>query len=627
MPLSKTFETLFRINAKWIGGPGVAKAQAALQKTAASAQRVNVRLKGMATSVFAGAAAYGVLSRAVGGAINILQRSVTAAGDVQEAHDNLSLSMERNAKHYSGLAGKSIPEVNRIIAENVQMLIQQSEQMEKTGHDAETLQAGWDKMIGARALTPKQISEQRKGFSDILSYMYGANATQEESVELGAMWSDLILQGNQALAKRLDLSQGQLLRLRKINMAVRKGEITAEEGIKRRQAFMVEAAETMAGETERVFEKPSGKVAQMWTQVENIFVNLGKPFIDRAPEMATAFSSIATSIQPVAQELAKIVDVHLKGLSDWLAANKTELPERLATIVSWLQRIQSIWDKINEIKNTPFTKLMDLWSKGWGEPTRMAQLPGAPTQAPIAGGAGTGGEAARRNAEAQAKAAAAAGFAYGEGYPSALPPKINVPPTTSARAIPTTKYSKGGRFGPDEMTDPWTEKGYTSSGPNLSPGVVAVNTSRYPLGTVFQDENTGKVYVAADRHGNVNKNVVDVFRTAGTYGSGYKENLKVIGKMGKVPGTREGLQEALSKYGTPPSASLRDTTSGLGRAGGGGGPTNNISMSSPITVNGVSGGREHQVARQVQTAIRDPIRQLLDQIKAARNYESRLGYV
>ena len=124
MAISKTFETLFRINAKWIGGPGTAKAQAALSKTAAVAQRANTRIKGMTGAVFRGVASYDLLRRAAGAAINVIQRSVGAASEAQEAHDNLSLSMERNTKFYSGLAGKTIPEVNRIIAENVEMLDQ-----------------------------------------------------------------------------------------------------------------------------------------------------------------------------------------------------------------------------------------------------------------------------------------------------------------------------------------------------------------------------------------------------------------------------------------------------------------------------------------------------------------------
>jgi hypothetical protein len=54
-----------------------------------------------------------------------------------------------------------------------------------------------------------------------------------------------------------------------------------------------------------------------------------------------------------------------------------------------------------------------------------------------------------------------------------------------------------------------------------------------------------------------------------------------------------------------------------------------VSVSAPIsiTINGVPAGQEGAVGREVQRAMQDPIRQLLDQIKAARAYESRSGYV
>jgi hypothetical protein len=92
--------------------------------------------------------------------------------------------------------------------------------------------------------------------------------------------------------------------------------------------------------------------------------------------------------------------------------------------------------------------------------------------------------------------------------------------------------------------------------------------------------------------------------------------------FGHMPGTKAWSEQFNRK------ASLKDLTSALSpRPGGGGGATNNISMSSPITVNGVAPGREYAVGRQVRSAMQGPMREFLDRIKAARSYESRLGYV
>jgi hypothetical protein len=46
-----------------------------------------------------------------------------------------------------------------------------------------------------------------------------------------------------------------------------------------------------------------------------------------------------------------------------------------------------------------------------------------------------------------------------------------------------------------------------------------------------------------------------------------------------------------------------------------------------IDVNGVPAGQEGTVEREVKRAMQDPIKQLLEQVKAARAYELRLGYV
>jgi 3D (Asp-Asp-Asp) domain-containing protein len=117
-------------------------------------------------------------------------------------------------------------------------------------------------------------------------------------------------------------------------------------------------------------------------------------------------------------------------------------------------------------------------------------------------------------------------------------------------AVPVTSFSQGGAVGgPDEMQDSWTNRGYSASGKNLTKGIVAVNPSKYPLGTVFRDEGTGEVFLAGDKHGNDDPNVVDIYMPPGEY-KPIKENrnLKVIGNIGKVPDTPEGVQAVLANF-------------------------------------------------------------------------------
>lgn len=105
---------------------------------------------------------------------------------------------------------------------------------------------------------------------------------------------------------------------------------------------------------------------------------------------------------------------------------------------------------------------------------------------------------------------------------------------------PSTNYSLGkDAGGPDEMQDYWTNRGYSSTGKNLAPGVVAVNPKTYKHGTVFQDANSGEVFIAADSHGNRDPNVIDVFQPPGEYQRSNKpRNMRVIGfeeNVGKNP--------------------------------------------------------------------------------------------
>lgn len=141
--------------------------------------------------------------------------------------------------------------------------------------------------------------------------------------------------------------------------------------------------------------------------------------------------------------------------------------------------------------------------------------------------------------------------------PSRTPNPIEqpgAPVKTSAKpkATPVTFYSQGKDVGgPDELQDKWTNRGYTSTGPNLVEGVAAVNDSVYPLGTVFQDADTGEIFIAADRHGNRDKGVVDLYRSPENYTkSKQTRNLRVIAQIPRkeIPKTKEGMAQAISRF-------------------------------------------------------------------------------
>jgi 3D (Asp-Asp-Asp) domain-containing protein len=131
--------------------------------------------------------------------------------------------------------------------------------------------------------------------------------------------------------------------------------------------------------------------------------------------------------------------------------------------------------------------------------------------------------------------------------------------TAMPSATPVTQYSiprrvLGGRQG-DELYDPGTARGVGSLENELTPGVVAVNPSVYPIGTIFRDGDTNEVFLAGDKHGNENPNVVDIYTTPSQYqGVSGTRNIVPIGQIpsSKIPKTAKGVSDLLSNYGKVP---------------------------------------------------------------------------
>lgn len=117
--------------------------------------------------------------------------------------------------------------------------------------------------------------------------------------------------------------------------------------------------------------------------------------------------------------------------------------------------------------------------------------------------------------------------------------------------VPMTYYSQGANAGgPDESQDTYTNRGYSSLGPNLTEGVVAVG-SRAQLGTIYLDPSTQEVFIASDRHGNKDKNVIDAYRAPENYVMRRDaKDLVIVDKIpiNKVPKTVEGIKRMRSDY-------------------------------------------------------------------------------
>lgn len=156
---------------------------------------------------------------------------------------------------------------------------------------------------------------------------------------------------------------------------------------------------------------------------------------------------------------------------------------------------------------------------------------------------------------------------------------------TSQFTAPTTYYGFGKDVnGPDEIQDKWTNQGYTSTGKNLTEGVAAVNTQKYPLGTIFRDSDSGEVLIAADSHGNKDPNVIDVYRSPSNYVK-KKENksYEVIGQIPReqIPKTPSGIASLIEQYSGNQSSNLQGQASSIDNAISMGGDLSQQAMGSP----------------------------------------------
>jgi len=132
----------------------------------------------------------------------------------------------------------------------------------------------------------------------------------------------------------------------------------------------------------------------------------------------------------------------------------------------------------------------------------------------------------------------------------------------SPAPTPFTSYSIPAAVGgADESYDPYTAQGLGVNNIQLTSGVVAVNPSVNPLGTVFLNKDTGEAYIAADRHGNRNPNVVDIYKDPSDYrAESGQANLIPIDQipLNQIPKSPAELKRFLSNYGKVPKSSAED---------------------------------------------------------------------
>jgi hypothetical protein len=321
-----------------------------------------------------------------------------------------------------------------------------------------------------------------------------------------------------------------------------------------------------------------------------------------------------------------------EGIGDWVNKN---LIDPIVEAFKGLPKL--IGDALGGLG----ASLIGGFQQGWNQFTGWAK--GIPVLGNLFGGkGGTAGEAA--GWAAPTGAAGAASSAVGSSG------ALNIDATSAAIGAATPVIRAMG-FGP-AAGDTGHAANYSAygSGPADSSGKhlltendIAVSKeflSKFPMGSFVDIIKNGKVLYAhqkvADtswfnnpirptggfeqRHVDEIPGGAQLVRSAAFGGLFSSPALTTIAE--RVP------EMAIPIEGTSRSRGLLGMAAGMigggGMSGGGGGI--HLSMSAPITINGVPASEGGAIAREVEKALQDPIRSLLDKLKKAKLHEQRLSY-
>ena len=356
-------------------------------------------------------------------------------------------------------------------------------------------------------------------------------------------------------------------------------------------------------------------------------------------------------MKPAADQIARITAEGLAGISAWFKEHGAALAAWISDIA---ERLKKVYDLLMLINKIPVLFDLPAAIKRWMTPTRLNKLPGSPgpEQENPALQQGKAGERYRAALKEQENRTVP-----GAGWGTPMNPKIiraAAEEAAASAAMPSgpgltpTHYANVRHMNPGAQYPGASSRMFGGVSRTLGSGhkIASFPTPVHGAASNMQLLATSKHYLG--------KTIAQAMTTwsGGSRsmpgGGKWDPNMKITREMtqdpsfmipfmkavaageapGKYPMSEGQWSTAFDWYrkGGPKGASLKDMVPPMTQRTSGQTPTN-ITMNSPITVNGVAPGKEAMVAQQVSKAIRDPTRELLDRIKSARSYESRLGYV
>ena len=638
--VTKTFQTLFNISAKYTGKPAFASANRDIDKTQRNITGLSAgyaRFAGTITKTIGALGGLAAAYRVAANAAEFWRMGFAAAAEARDIQERLGVLAKQNAERWAMSSEEIVASVNKT-----------SDAIAAFGFDTEDAQTGVMKLL--KSMTPKGVAGFGEAFANLVAKLKGATPGAEGFAEVAEMVNQAVLRGRSPLFAQLGWTDKQIKAYKKL------------EPEQRYQLLFLAIQNKLGREARRVFdETTSGKIAKAAKAYEDLGQALTEDSVARQGKMADVQARIYRILTPIAKKLGEIIG-HIGGTAldnfekrtlpafeEWLIANNPRLAtaeSAMKEIAGWMKSIQETFDKFYLPGLNFLTKLAEFYHSGaWkvlqaitgskAEPAKLPQLPGAPPQEPIPGGAGTGGEAQRRREQGALRQFERQGYApYGLSPTSYASPVGGALPTLrSERQRIAEELRNNPRLEQLLMASTQAEVGnqparvqqaYMESVMNRAAATgksldeILRDPKYYPAMTKNKLARTFKGTTAERMRSQIaavlsGSNIAN-FATGNESGSVRSGGAPIL--YNPMTGERFVGENWTKKWIEKMKAS-KGTTSA----------TNNFNMSSPVTINGVPTGKEYAVGRHVKSALRNPMREFIDQIKGARNYDARTTYV
>lgn len=733
---SKTFETLFKIGAKYTGSPAFAALNRDVDKTQRNVKDANAGFVKMFAAVTVGVgtaiAGFRLFEKAAGKAMEFGKFAFDAAKEQKKAHDMVRQSYGKLVQQGRLRAAD--------LQKEIEATIKLSEAMAKAGGiDAEVLEVGLAGL--SKYFSSKQINAMAKGYQDWLVTVSKGEPHLENVADLNAKIFAWISKGRGQVLMETGMTKEDLAAINKRLKGLPENQRAME-----RAAIAAKHFGKETGATARWMETDEGKAFKAANAFEDLGETVGGPLVAAQREMNIALKELYVALQPVADLIAAELSPRMKDLSKWVSENKDKIVELGNALVvfsaraadamaaagkayleyyntvsdlsfkltdQWIQSIddtskqwdtlcknltsgmqaawagiQDIWGQMSKwFDENVVQPILKLWDKlvqtiapMWERMTKP--LGGAPlspeaTKAAEEGLRSTGGypTAAPPTTTTSEAAKQAQELSSRGGYPTPPASAAATAASVGALADVRAKYA-------EELQNPRvqqllmastqaevgdqpenTQQAYMESVMNRAaargktleqiisdPGYYPATTTN-KLGRTFAGPQAAKMqeligrvtagsnvanYATGNESGGVHSGGANVAYNPRTGERFVHENPDVgwVKSMQKaaslpVPATAPTISAGPTAPIVPTGSKLKDMIKGINiqqRVSGAESGTN-VASNPVINIHGVNADRTGAVGQEVTRALQGHTRDFLTQIKQARSYEDRLGYV